>query len=146
MEQAQRVIEFSNKRLYTSSILLLMATVPFVLYSNYTSKVGFLYVILAFYVLLGIYLLFVFIRTKTSAIRVYSDRIIDNHRITKFTRIIQKNDVQGIELRETLLRSGPFTCIVITLQSTSKELYLYTDSIEITNQELYDLLQEWKQQ
>ncbi|HON53899.1 MAG TPA: hypothetical protein P5243_01565 [Bacteroidales bacterium] len=136
-------IPFSNKRLYISSLLLLLATIPFIVYSNYSTKVGFLYVILGFYVCLGVYLLFVFARTKTAAIRIYSSKIIDNHRITNFSRVIQKHDIQSIELRETLLRSGPFSFIVIKCLSNSKEIHIHTDSIEIQLHELYKMLQDW---
>jgi Ca2+/Na+ antiporter len=136
-------IPFSNKRLYISSLLLLLATIPFIVYSNYSTKVGFLYVILSFYVCLGVYLLFVFVRTKTAAIRIYSSKIIDNHRITNFSRVIQKHDIQSIELRETLLRSGPFSLIVIKCLSNSKEIHIHTDSIEIQLHELYKMLQDW---
>ncbi len=92
---------------------------------------------------LGVYLLFVFVRTKTAAIRIYSSKIIDNHRITNFSRVIQKHDIQSIELRETLLRSGPFSLIVIKCLSNSKEIHIHTDSIEIQLHELYKMLQDW---
>lgn len=143
MEQVIKTIEFSNKRLYTSSALLLLATIPFIFYSQYTAKIGFMYIILAFYVMLAVYLLFVFIRTKTPAFCIYPSKIVDNHRITKFSRTIYKNEIKSIERKETLLRSGPFVYILITLHSNTKEIPLYTDSIEITNQELLELLQDW---
>lgn len=137
-------IHFSNKRVYISSLLLLLATIPFIVYSNQSSKIGFLYIILAFYVLLAVYLLFVFIRTKTPAICIYPSKIIDKHRITRLSRGILKDDIQCIELRETLLRSGPFTYIAITLYSTKKEMHVHTDSIEISMQDLYGMLRTWK--
>jgi hypothetical protein len=34
-------IPFSNKRLYISSLLLLLATIPFIVYSNYSTKLFF---------------------------------------------------------------------------------------------------------
>jgi len=135
---------FDVKGIHLSIFLILIATIPFIVYSNKFGKPGHLYVLLGIYCLLFAYLLIVFARTYGPAFAFKKEVLIDNHRILGFTRKIRKEQIESVELKEKYTKRGLGRFIEVKKINKKNPILLLDDRINCNIDELMGYIEEWR--